>query len=242
MSLSTTLDSFQARRRFPDWKPEDPYSPYHQQSEQATALIKRMLAFLDLEVTVGEWVKQAIASANLQEALPHVERNSRDESKHDEALRKLSLYVGGATETPASRALVKRWQAQKPSFSLAYALEMGVFFSILPALTKYGDMYCVKVSQWISDDEGVHVLVNGLLAKELGERLTKEQMQLVVETLLHIFDGEQESFRSASAEARQVCERALRRLKSGSDPLMMQQSVPVTPAFFEQVDKRSIVY
>ncbi len=235
-SLTTTLDSYQARRRFPDWQPEDPYSPYHEQSPLATALIKRMLAFLDLEVTVGQWVKKALAAANLSEAQAHVERNSLDELKHDSALRKLSLYVGGATEDSTSKALISRWQAQAPSFSLAYALEMGVFFSILPALTKYGDMYCVKVSQWISDDEGVHVLVNRELASALGERLTHTQLNLVVETLLWTFEP------LGASQAREVCERAVRRLKSGSDPLMMQQSVPVTPAFFEQVDKRSIVY
>ncbi len=235
-SLTSTLDSYQARRRFPDWQPEDPYSPYHEQSPLATALIRRMLALLDLEVTVGQWVKNAIAKANLQEALPHIERNSLDELKHDSALRKLSLYVGGATDDSTSKALVSRWQAQAPSFSLAYALEMGVFFSLLPALTKYGDMYCVKVSQWISDDEGVHVLVNRELAEALGERLTKEQLKLVVDTLMWTFEP------LGYGKAVEVCSRAIRRLQSGSDPLMMQQSVPVTPAFFEQVDKRSIVY
>jgi hypothetical protein len=230
------LASYQARRRFPDWQPEDPYSPYHEQSPQATAIIKRILAFLNLEVTVGQWVTKALEEANLSEAVAHVERNAKDELKHDIALRKLSVYVGGATEDVTSKELVSRWQKQAPSFSLAYALEMGVFFSFLPALTSLGDMYCVKVSQWISDEEGVHVLINRELASALGERLTKEQASLVVETLMWTFEP------LGTAQAKQVCERALRRLQSGSDPLMMQQSVPVTPAFFEQVDKRSIVY
>jgi hypothetical protein len=234
--LAATLERFNARRRFPDWKPEDPYSPYHENSPVATAVIKRMLALLDLEVTVGEWVRQALASADLQEAQPFVERNSSDESRHDLALRKLVHYVGGSSEDPASRSLVNRWQAQKPSFSLAYALEMGVFFSLLPALTKLGDMYCVKVSQWISDDEGVHVLVNGHLAKLLGEKVTKEQASLVVDTLAWVFQP------LGAEEVQEVQKRALRRLATGKDETMMDSSVPVTPAFFEQKDKRSIVY
>jgi len=239
MSESTLAQDFQrynSRRRFPEWKPEDPYSPYYERSPESTLVIKRMLAFLDLELTVGEWVKQALAASGLQEAVPFVERNSTDEERHDLALRKLSHYVGGASEDSESRALVREWQRQQPSFSLAYALEMGVFFTLLPALVELGDMYCTKVSQWISDDEGVHVLVNGRLAKELGERLTKEQVALVVQTIEWVFRP------LGAASVRKLQERAVRRLTSGQDPDMMRQSVPVTPAFFEQVDKRSIVY
>lgn len=235
-SITQDFIRYNSRRRFPEWKPEDPYSPYYERSPEATFVIRRMLALLDLELTVGEWVKKALASANLQEAQAFVERNSLDEQRHDLALRKLSFYVGGASTDVESERLVQRWQAQKPSFSLAYALEMGVFFSLLPALTDFGDMYCVKVSQWISDDEGVHVLVNGRLAKELGERLTQEQAALVCDTVEWVFRP------LGSTYVRRVQERALRRLTTGQDPDMMRQSVPVTPAFFEQVDRRSIVY
>lgn len=236
MTLTQDFDRYNSRRRFPDWKPEDPYSPYHEQNPTSTLVIRRMLAMLDLELTVGEWVKQALAAANLPEVLPYVERNSSDEQRHDLALRKLARYVGGAIEDKESRAIVSEWQQQQPSFSLAYALEMGVFFTLLPALVDLGDMYCIKVSQWISDDEGVHVLVNGRLAKELGERLSKDHCSLVVATIEWVFRP------LGSAAVRKLQERALRRLTSGSDPDMMRSSVPVTPAFFEQVDKRSIVY
>lgn len=236
MTLAADLQKFQERRRFPDWKPDKPYSPYHAQSTTATEVIKRALAFLDLELVVGEWVVQALERAYLKEAVEYVHRNSADELKHDEVLSILTHYVGGSTKTEVSEAIVRDWQKQQPSFSLAYALEMGVFFSILPALTKHGDMYCVKVSQWISDDEGVHVLTNGALAKHLGEKLTKDHLQLVVRTLAYVFEP------LGEAEVKRTVERAIRRLNTGKDPDMMQQSVPVTPAFFEQVDKRSIVY
>lgn len=235
-TLVQDFDRYNARRRFPEWKPEDPYSPYHENSPEATQVIRRMLAFLDLELTVGEWVKQALAAANLEAAAPYIERNSLDEQRHDLALRKLAFYVGGASEDNESRALVQEWQKQQPSFSLAYALEMGVFFTLLPALVELGDMYCTKVSQWISDDEGVHVLVNGRLAKELGERLTKQQVGLVIRTIAWVFKPMGQEY------VMRLQQRSLRRLTSGQDPDMMKQSVPVTPAFFEQTDKRSIVY
>lgn len=236
MQLTQDFDRYNARRRFPEWQPEDPYSPYHEQSPEATSVIRRMLAMLDLELTVGEWVKQALADSGLEAAAPYIERNSSDEQRHDLALRKLAFYVGGAIEDKESKGLVLQWQRQQPSFSLAYALEMGVFFTLLPALVEFGDMYCTKVSQWISDDEGVHVLVNGRLAKELGERLSKDQVALVVATIEWVFRP------LGATSVRKLQERAIRRLTSGQDPDMMRSSVPVTPAFFEQVDKRSIVY
>jgi hypothetical protein len=236
VTLAAELQTYQERRRFPDWQPEPPYSPYYEKSALATTIIKRMLAFTDLELAVGSWVEQALKKANLREAIPYIERNSSDESKHDRLLELLSSYVGGRTQDTVSASLVERWQQQETSFSLAYALEMGVFFSLLPALTEHGDMYAVKCSQWISDDEGVHVLTNRALAKALGERITAAHQTLVIETLAWVFQP------LGQEEVRKICERALRRLKTGADSYMMQQSVPVTPAFFEQVDRRSIVY
>lgn len=230
--LLSRLSAFQKRRKFPDWQPKPAYAPCRIE-EPTLSTIHRMLNLLDLEVTVGEWVKEALwqlEPADKAAALVFIERNSLDEQKHDQALRYLATYTNLGAPDAQAQALVSRWQAQKPSFMLAYALEMGVFMSVLPYLTRAGDMYCAKVSQWIADDEGVHVLTNRELANELKQSLTKEVCKLVVDTLAYIFGDNLQA------------ERALRRLTTGKDATMIEESVPVTPAFFEQHDKRSVVY
>jgi hypothetical protein len=234
VSLEQTLASFQRRRRFPDWQPVAPSSRHH--IDAATVeVIRRICSLLDLEVTVGEWVTDALhalPSSEHRAALSYINRNSSDESKHDSVMRHLAQYVGlSEREDPSARAIVDAWQKQQPSFALAYALEMGVFMSILPWLTKNGDMYCVKCAQWIADDEGVHVLTNRELATVLGQPVTRDMGILVKQTLEYIFGA-----------GGDTVARALRRLQTGTDSAMMNESVAVTPAFFEQHDKRSIKY
>lgn len=234
MSLLQKLTSFQDRRRFPNWQPKSPTN-VHSMPPATVAVIQRMCHLIDLEVTVGGWVQASLASLshdNYDAAVTYIEHNASDETKHEQVMHCLARYVDTPPVPLDAQAIVQAWQNQPPTFALAYALEMGVFMSILPWLTKNGDMYCVKVAQWIADDEGVHVLTNRELATLLQEPVTLDMARLVKRTLTYIFADD------ASAHVT----RAIRRLNTGSDPEMMNESVAITPAFFEQHDKRSVVY
>jgi hypothetical protein len=233
MSLLQELDKAQARRRFPDWQPKPTSASYKPEDQTVEATIHRLLDFSDLEITVGEWI---LASATDDSVKEHVERNSKDELKHDEALSYLKSYVGYEAEHSGAQELIERWRAEEPTFALAYALEMGIFMSILPWLNKNGDVYCSTVSNWISDDETVHVVCNSLLAKHLGQKLTVLHFTLVRDTLAYIYDA------YGTAFVRTQVERAFRRLTTGKDNAMMDESVPTTPAFFEQNNKRTTEY
>jgi hypothetical protein len=233
--LLKTLKKAQSRRRFPDWTPT-PTKGKFKASAFNTDVIYRMLEFVDLEITVGNWVITSGSDNKLQDEITKLlNRNAADETKHEEVLKLLRNYVDApSTISSEASALIQRWEEQEPSFALAYALEMGVFMTILPWLNKNGDVYCSTVSGWISDDETVHVITNAALAKHTGSKLTKEHFALVIDTLAYIFRGE--------SDVTNRIKRACQRLRTGKDNGMMDESVVTTIAFFEQYDKQPTEY
>lgn len=231
--LTSKLASFQNRRRFPNWEPVVATTKFTNYNSINFLVLQRLLQFVDLEVSVGGWVTQALGESGFAQAEAFVLRNAQDEAKHETTFRELAAYVGGIEIEPQARALINEWNAQPPSFALAYALEMGVFMSLLPWLNRFGDTHIAQASQWVSDDEQVHVLTNRELAATCGQQLTKDHLSLVARTLAFIFESE---------DWRDICERALRRLTTGKDDRIIEQSAPTTIKFFEQLNTQTIAY
>lgn len=235
ITLLTTLQEFQSRRRFPNWEPKVSSSRAVPKQTKEAEVVQRCLMFLDLEIQVACWVESANElDAEVKELLLI---NSADENKHDTVLRMLAEYYGGVQPTPAALAISGRWKDldNHPMLS-AYALEMGVFFTILPTLIKQGDVYAATVASWISDDERCHVETNLAICKYLNLKLTNSLVKLVFDTVAFIYEpmGKERQMKEAT--------RAITRLASGKDEQMLIDSLPPTIAFFEQEDKRSIVY
>lgn len=251
-TLVEDLQSYQSRRRFPNWQPKPAGVQYSgDKSTPAYQVLLRCLDFLPLELQVAEWDKEASCYAQVDnldyssDILDILYRNAADEDKHDVVLRYLCDYLGKLWDwnddnfvmPTEAHNLLERWSSLDCHPLVAmYALEIGVFYSILPTLLRSGDVYAATVAQWISDDEVVHVNTGLRLMKALGLKLTFGCLQLVRDTNLYIFSplGEQE----ADTRAR----RAVKRAMTGEDPQMLTESLPTTIAFFEQRDKRSIVY
>lgn len=230
--LLDDLQSYQDRRRFPHWKPKAPESILVSRGDAQEQVVQRCLHFLPLELQVADWC----TSADLPpEVSQYLERNAEDEQKHDEVLRMLSDYYGVEDVPAAASSLMNRWHSLSVHPVLAaYALEMGVFFSILPTLIRHGDVYAATVAQWINDDERTHVETNLRIIRHLGLKLTEDIAILVFNTVGYIYEPLGQSQEQAT--------RAVRRLYSGRDKQMLTDSLPITTAFFEQTDKRSIVY
>jgi sulfur relay (sulfurtransferase) DsrC/TusE family protein len=243
-TINAQLSLFQSKRRMPDWQPKPAAAPSHAPIEEKwKQVLWRCLDFVDLEMQVKEWVIQTTnkeLKANEDEAAAIKEnllRNSRDEEKHDEVLRYLRTYYLHPSPSPQAMALIRRWKnLEDHPITAAYGLECGVFFTILPLLIKKGDVYAATVGQWINDDERVHVETNLALMKHLGLKLTKPLLQLIYDTNHFLFEpiGKEEAVKQA--------ERAVKRTISGKDPLMLEESLPTTLAFFEQHNKLAITY
>lgn len=243
-TLLEDLQSYQARRKFPNWQPKPAANTYTgDKTSPGYQVLLRCLDFLPLEMQVAEWDREALLVPEVEnyEIESILERNAADETKHDTALRYLSNYLEWSGEhhkyIDEHTNLLHRWQTLNchPLISM-YSLEIGVFYSILPALLNSGDVYAATVAQWISDDEVVHVNTGRRLMTALGLKLTKEILTLVHDTNVYIFKplGDEQAYG--------VADRAVRRTVSGRDNQMLQESLPTTIAFFEQRDKRSIVY
>jgi hypothetical protein len=228
MSLITDLQHYQTKRKFPNWEPKPSSASYIVQDEEVWETLNRCLDFLPLELQVAVWDKMTKGDPDVEAIL---ERNAQDETKHDIALKYLKDYIGHKEydRTEAGK-LISQWKAQQDPLVATYALEMGVFFSILPYLMSKGDVYCSIVAGWISDDERIHVETGLRLMKEYKLKLSEELLKLVFRTVLYIFQD----------KARAV--RAVKRLLTGKDPSMVKESLPPTVSFFEQYNRQSIVY
>jgi hypothetical protein len=240
-TLIDDLQSYQSRRRFPGWQPKAPNSRFVGDKESPQfAVLLRCLDFLPLELQVQIWDYEAanVPELELAEIEAILERNSKDELKHDQALTHLSQYLGKPEEVGAeAQELIDRWIALNchPVISM-YALEIGVFFSILPTLIQFGDVYAATVAQWISDDERCHVETGLRLMKGLSLKLTEACVKLIIDTNRYIFAPLGED------KATQQAKRAVNRTLSTKDPQMVNESIPSTIAFFEQHSRQSIVY
>jgi len=233
MKLTQDLQSYQDKRRFPNWQPKKPET--QRITNGNDAIVQRCLHFLPLELQVGDWcTTQQELPPGVQEFLT---RNAEDESKHDIVLKMLADYYCVGDISDEANRLLDQWRALDCNPVLAaYTLEMGVFFSILPTLIKHGDVYAATVAQWINDDERVHVETNLRIIRELKLKITKELAALVYNTVVYIYSP------LGADAAKANGQRAVKRLLSGKDEQMLTDSLPVTIAFFEQHDKRAIVY
>lgn len=250
MSIATDLQTFQEKRRFPDWTPKAPTTNYvpvaargnvpnsddgHVRSDSATEqVVQNCLHFLELELQVANWC----VDAEVEEAIkPYLLINALDEDKHDTALRMLSTYYGSQEPTEAAYRLMSKWRTiDAPEIATIYALEMGVFFSILPTLIKHGDVYAATVAMWINDDERVHVETNLRIMREIGQKVTEQLALLVFDTVAYIYAP------LGAQAAKEAATRAVKRLLSGKDNEMLKDSLPITIAYFEQRNNSAIVY
>ena len=238
MTLLQDLESIQARRQYPNWQPIRPNATSTPRGDKWDEVLKRCVEFLPLELQVAQWDEEA--SEVIEEAAPILARNANDEAKHDEVLKYLAEYMGVYGSSYRATSIINGWKASEANpLVLTYALECGVFFSILPTLGIYGDVYASLVKQWIADDERVHVETGLRLMKELKLKVTDgghEVLKLVHDTNVYLFTplGATEAFKRA--------ERAIRRCLTGKDKEMLNESLPATVANFEQVDRGSIAY
>lgn len=246
MNLLEDLQKFQTKRKFPNWQPKPNTGLKQLTVQPEEQVVLRCLAFVDLEEQVGEWVEKVATNAEFQSA-PEIaqilRRNVSDELKHDQAIRDLQAYYSFKSNysvfDKAFRAhiLANQWkQIEAHPIVKAYALEMGIFFTILPILMRCGDVYAATVASWINDDERVHVETNLRLMKHFKLKLTPELVLLVFNTVAYIYEplGEER----ANAEAN----RAVKRLVTTKDPQMLMESLPVTISYFEQNTNQDVVY
>ena len=153
----------------------------------------KALALRTLELPVKEMLEQGLAKElpkidGCEEAL---RSNQKDEDKHDLAFNYLVNAHG--TDRGAEReaqVIRKAWldAPQHPILKTA-VLERSVFFVLLPFYRYCGDMGSKTISQDVSGDEGIHVLIHQMVCKDLGFANSKSLDNLRRQTVAWVMDS-----------------------------------------------------
>jgi hypothetical protein len=160
--------------------------------EGAEETLFKMLALRHLEIPVKELLEQGMqrelpSTPGIIEAL---RSNQDDEDRHLEALNYVAAAHG--TDTKAEKEVMNILQAwnDHPAHPILKAgiMERSIFFVALPFFRQTGDVGMRTVSQDISKDERVHVAVNGMLSKELGEKESQSLDKLRAATAAWMFE------------------------------------------------------
>ena len=163
-----------------------------QVKEGAKEAIYRALAMRHMELPVGEFITDALATDIPEMARELLLSNVKDEENHDLALSYIANAYG-VDEKAEKEALALRaaWTSH-PDHTITKAMvaERSIFFVLLPFFRFNGDAGMRTVSADISRDEQIHVAANSLVCKELGleaspslDKLRKATIHWVMEPL-----------------------------------------------------------
>jgi hypothetical protein len=132
--------------------------------------LHRVIALRHMELPVGDFITDALATEVPDMARELLLSNVKDEENHDLALSYIANAFG--TDEKAEReafALRDAWTSH-PDHTILKAMvaERAIFFVLLPFLRFNGDSGMRTVSADISRDEQLHVACNSIVCKELG--------------------------------------------------------------------------
>ena len=138
--------------------------------EGAEETIYRALALRHMELPVGDFITDALATEVPPLARDLLISNVRDEENHDVALGYIANAYGVDVQAEKEAlALQQAWIAH-PDHTITKAMvaERAIFFVLLPFFRAVGDSGMRTVSADISRDEQIHVASNTLVCKELN--------------------------------------------------------------------------
>lgn len=142
--------------------------------EGAYDVLKRALAIRHMELPVGEFINEALATEVPPLARELLLSNVQDEEKHDLALGYIA-NAHGVDEKAEAEAIKLRdaWTAH-PDHTITKAMvaERAIFFVLLPLFRALGDPGMRTCSADISRDEQIHVATNSLVHTELGYNIS----------------------------------------------------------------------
>ena len=136
----------------------------------AEEAIHRALALRHMELPVGDFINDALASDVPEKSREILLHNVRDEENHDLALGYIAdAYGVDPKAEKEAMALRKAWIAHPDHTVLkAMVAERAIFFVLLPFFRFNGDAAMRTTSADISRDEQIHVATNSIVCAELG--------------------------------------------------------------------------
>ena len=138
--------------------------------EGAHETLLRALALRHMELPVGDFIRDGLASDVPELSRELLESNVKDEQNHDLALGYIANAYGVEQKAEAEALRLRDAWTAHPDHTILKAMvaERAVFFVLLPLLRANGDAGMRTVSADISRDEQIHVATNSLVCRELG--------------------------------------------------------------------------
>jgi hypothetical protein len=160
--------------------------------EGSEETIFRALALRNMELPVGEFIREACSKEIPEASRALLESNIQDEERHDLALGYITNALGVSEEAEKESFRLRQAWVEHPDHPVLKAMvaERAIFFVLLPLFRFNGDPGLRTVSADISRDEQVHVAANSLVCRELGltvspslDRLRKATIAWVMQPL-----------------------------------------------------------
>ena len=220
-----------ARKR--KWTPVKPVAGICKEGAEET--IHRALALRHMELPVGDFITDALATE-----VPEVSRdillsNVRDEENHDLALGYIAdAYGVDEKAEQEAMALRKAWVAH-PDHTILKAMvaERAIFFVLLPFFRFNGDAAMRTTSADISRDEQIHVATNSLVCAELGHNISPSLDKLRKATINWVMQPLGRNTTDKYLDKKFWLDSSDRLMYEGKAPGLNETQAARMPAFFE---------
>lgn len=197
--------------------------------------IRRALAVRGLELPVGDFILDALATEVPILSRELLESNVRDEEKHDLALNYVAEAIGTDPQSEKEAERLKEAWISHPDHTItkALVLERAVFFVLLPFFRANGDAGLRTTSADISRDEQIHVACNSLVCAELGYKHSQSLDKLRKATIHWILQPLGRNTTDRFLDQKFWADSSDRLMYEGKAPELSFTKAARMPAFFE---------
>ena len=203
--------------------------------EGAEKAIHRALALRHMELPVGDFITDALASEVPSLAREVLVSNVKDEQNHDIALGYIANAYGVDEQAEAEALRLKSAWETHPDHTITKALvaERAIFFVLLPFFRFNGDAGMRTVSADISRDEQIHVAVNSLVHTELGYNISPSLDKLRKATINWVMQPLKVGASDKYLDKKFWLDSSDRLMYEGKAPELSETKAARMPAFFE---------
>ncbi len=224
-------EKLMARKR--KWTPVKPTAGICKEGAEET--IFRALAMRHMELPVGDFINDALASEVPELSRDILVSNVRDEENHDLALGYIAdAYGVDEKAEKEAMALRKAWTSHPDHTVLkAMVAERAIFFVLLPFFRFNGDAAMRTTSADISRDEQIHVATNSLVCRELGLDISPSLDKLRKATINWVMQPLKVGASDKYLDKKFWLDSSDRLMYEGKAPQLSDTQAARMPAFFE---------
>ena len=203
--------------------------------EGANQALYRALALRNMELPVGDFIRDALATDIPVLARELLLSNVTDEENHDLALGYIANSYGVDDKAEAEALRLRDAWVAHPDHTITKAMvaERAIFFVLLPFFRFNGDAGMRTVSADISRDEQIHVATNSLICRELGLDISPSLDKLRKATINWVMEPLSQSSTDRFLTKNFWLDSSDRLMYEGKAPELSATKAARMPAFFE---------